>query len=340
MKKIDIFNHIQPKRYFEKVLEVAGTASGMGKRTRDVTMLHDLDARFRLMDEFGDYRQVLSIPGPQPAILAAPHASPELARIGNDDLAELCQRYPDRFAGFAAALPMNNIDAALAETDRAINDLGALGVEVFTNIAGKPLDAPEFRPLWARLHEHARPIWLHPSRSSRQSDYASEDKSKYEIWFVFGYPMETSAAMARLVFSGIMDDFPSLKFITHHMGGMTPFFEGRIGPGWEAMGSRTSDEDYSGLLASLKRPHADYFKDFYADTALFGGRAGTVCGLDYFGVDRVLFASDMPFEPVPGQYIRDTIAIIDGLDISHGDRAKIYYGNAETLLRLNGAPAN
>ena len=118
------------------------------------------------------------------------------------------------------------------------------------------------------------------------------------------------------------------------MGGLTAFFEGRVGPAWEAMGTRTSDEDYSGLLASLKRPHAEYFKMFYADTALFGGRAGTVCGLDYFGAEHVLFASDYPFDPKPGQFIRDTIAIIDRLDISEEDRARIYHGNAEKLLKL------
>ena len=140
--------------------------------------------------------------------------------------------------------------------------------------------------------------------------------------------------MARLVFSGIMDRYPNLKFITHHMGGMAAYFEGRVGPGWEVLGARTSDEDYSQVLANLKHPHTDYFKMFYADTALFGGKAGTVCGLDYYGADHVVFASDMPFEPVPGQYMRSTIDILDSLDISEEDRAKIYYGNAEKMLRL------
>ena len=334
MRKIDIFNHIQPEKYFSHVQNLAAAKEGLGKRTTDKSVLRDLDARFRLMDEFGDYQQVITVPGPQPAVLAGPEASPEIARIANDGMAELVQKYPDRFAGFAATLPMNNPDAAFKEARRAVDELGACGVEVFTNIKGKALDDPAIAPLWGIMNDYDLPIWMHPSRSSSLTDYSSEAKSRYEIWFTFGYPYETSAAMARLVFAGIFDKYPNLKIITHHMGGMVAFSEGRVQAGWEVMGSRTSDEDYTGVLKSLKRPHAEYFKMFYADTALFGAVAGTECGLKYFGADHVVFASDYPFDPVPGQFIRDTIAIVDGLDISEADRAKIYHGNAERMLKL------
>lgn len=334
MKKIDIFNHIQPERYFKMISKLDSATGGIGRRTSSVGRLRDLDGRFREMDEFGDYRQVVTIPGPQPALLAGPEQAAEIARVGNDGLAELVDRYPDRFAGFAASLALNNPDAAVEEARRAITDLGAKGIEVFTNVGGKPIDGAEYEPLWAVMVELDLPIWIHPSRSANQSEYAAEEKSRYEIWFTFGYPYETGAAMARIVFSGIMDRYPSLKFITHHLGGVVPYFAGRVGPGWETMGTRTSHEDYSQLLAGLKRPHADYFKSFYADTAMFGARAGTVCGLEYFGVDNVLFASDTPFDPTPGQFIRETIAVIDSLDISEEERAKIYYKNAEAYLKL------
>ncbi len=337
MQKIDIFCHITPQAYARKIEEIMGVPKNLGKRTRGVKLLHDLDARFRLMDQFDAYSQVLTIPGPQPGNLAEPNRSPELAEIGNDGLAELVQAYPDRFPAFAATLPMNNPDAAVAEAERAIRHLGAKGIEVFTNVRGKPLDLPEYLPLWELMSRHDLPIWIHPSRDATQTDYASELKSRYEIWFTFGYPYETSAAMSRIVFCGLLDKFPNLKFITHHMGGMVPFQEGRIGAGWAQLGSRTSDEDYTNLLKGLKRPHEEYFKMFYGDTALFGGRAGTVCGLDYFGADHVVFASDMPFDPQPGQFIRETIRVIDSLDISDEDRSKIYSGNARKLMKL--APA-
>lgn len=339
MRKIDVFNHIQPEAYYRHIENLSASREGMGKRTAGNPRLRDLDHRFRIMDEFGDeYCQVITVPGPQPAVLAGPEESPEIARIANNGLADLCSRYPDRFVGFAASLPLNNTEAAIREADRAIRQLGALGVEIFTNVKGKPLDAPDLHPLWDALAALDRPIWMHPTRSANLPDYTSEKKSRYEIWFVFGYPYETSTAMARLVFSGLFDRHPNLKIITHHMGGMTPYFEGRVGSGWEALGTRTEDEDYSEVLSSLKLPHPEYFrKFFYGDTALFGARAGTVCGLDYFGADHVLFASDYPFDPEAGQFIRDTIAILDALDISEEDRARIYHGNAERLLGIEAA---
>jgi aminocarboxymuconate-semialdehyde decarboxylase len=139
--------------------------------------------------------------------------------------------------------------------------------------------------------------------------------------------------MARLVFSKTLDKYPDLKIIVHHMGAMVPYHEGRVGPGWDQLGKRTTDEDYFALLKSLKKRPLDYFKqDFKADTAVFGSRAATLCGLEFYGVDNVVFASDCPFDPEGGtQYIRETIKIIDGLDISKADRDKIYFGNIEKL---------
>ena len=141
--------------------------------------------------------------------------------------------------------------------------------------------------------------------------------------------------MARLVFEGYFDRFPALKIITHHMGAMAPYFEGRVGPGWDQLGSRTSDTDYSAVLKRLKKRPLDYFRMFYADTALFGAYDATVCGLKFFGVDHVVFASDSPFDPEKGpMYIRETIGIIDRLPISNAERERIYSTNAIELLRL------
>ncbi|WP_269058657.1 MULTISPECIES: amidohydrolase family protein [Paenibacillus] len=165
----------------------------------------------------------------------------------------------------------------------------------------------------------------------------TEDKSKYEIWWTFGWPYETSAAMARLVFSGIMDRLPQLKLLAHHMGAMVPYFEGRVGPGWDQLGKRTSDEDLTLVLKGLKRRPFDYFKDFYADTAVFGSRAATLCGLEFYGADKVLFASDSPFDPEKGVgYIRDTITVLNSIDLSMEDREKICYRNAGKLFGLSG----
>jgi uncharacterized protein len=116
---------------------------------------------------------------------------------------------------------------------------------------------------------------------------------------------------------------------------MIPYFEGRVGPGWDQLGKRTSDVDYTKLLRRLKRRPLDYFRMFYADTALFGALEATKCGLRFFGAERVLFASDSPFDPEKGSmYTRTTIEIIDRLDVSPAERHAIYEGNARRLMKL------
>lgn len=332
--KLDMFNHIFPKVYFDKMLEVAPNHKDMGKRVREIPVLYDLEKRFRVMDEFDEYQQIICLAAP-PLEVLSPDLSPELAKIANDGLAEYVDKYPDRFPGFVASMPMNNPDACLKEIDRAIDELGAKGIQFFSNVNGAPLDLPELKPLFAKMHERDLPIWIHPARGANISDYPTEERSKYEIWFVFGWPYETSVAVARLVFGYYFDEFPNLKIITHHMGGMIPFFEGRVGTSWDQLGSRTSDEDYTVILKNLKKPHLEYFKQIYADTALFGAVAGTKCGLEFFGVDQIVFASDCPFDPEKGpMYIRETIKIIEELDISDEDRYKIFEGNARKLMKM------
>ncbi len=334
MRKLDVFNHFSPPRYYQRMLEVAPDHKDMGKRSRSLPSLRDLDVRFRVMDEFGDYQQVLSLPTPPIEALAGRRDAVELARIGNDGLAELVRRHPDRFPAFVASLPLNDPDAALAELHRAIRDLGACGVQVFSNVNGAPLSGPEFLPLFDAMAEYDLPLWLHPTRGADTPDYRTESTSQYEIWWTFGWPYETSVAMARLVFAGLFDRHPGLKIITHHMGAMIPYFEGRVGYGWDQLGTRTSGTDYSAVLKALTRRPIDYFRLFHADTALFGAEAATACGLTFFGPDRVLFASDCPFEPTPGLYIRETIGVIDRLPVPDDVRARIYAGNAVRLLKL------
>jgi aminocarboxymuconate-semialdehyde decarboxylase len=333
--KIDIFNHIFPKGFFDKMLQVAPNYKDMGKRVREIPVLYDLEQRFRVMDKFDEYAQVICLASPPLEVLAGPDRTPELAKIANDGMAEYVAKHPERFPGFIASLPMNHPEAALDEVNRSVLQLKAVGVQFFTNVNGKPIDLPEFKPLFKRMSELDLPIWLHPARGANFPDYLTEKKSKYEIWWTLGWPYETSVAMARLVFGYYFDEFPNLKIITHHMGGMIPYFEGRVGPGWDQLGKRTSDEDYTAILKKLKRPHLEYFRMFLADTALFGSLSGTKCGLDFFGAENVLFASDSPFDPERGPaYIRETIKIIDSLPISETDRKKIYEGNARRLLRL------
>ena len=326
---VDIYCHIFPDAFFQEMNRIAPRLGNIGARLRGVKKLFDLDERFREMDQFGDYREIISLPNPPIEDFATGEVGLELARIGNDAMAELCARHPARFPTFVAALSMTDIEGSVEEARRAVRELGAGGVQIFTNIAGRPLDDPAYELIFATMAELDQPIWLHPARTSAMPDYASEPKSRFEMWWCFGWPYDTSVAMVRMVFCGLLDRYPNLKIITHHLGGMIPFYDGRIGPGLQVLGSRTLDEDYSKVLPALKRPHLDYLHDFYGDTALFGGGIQAVrCGLEFFGSEHVVFATDTPLGP-----IAPTIARIRELDISEADRRKILAGNAERLLK-------
>jgi predicted TIM-barrel fold metal-dependent hydrolase len=335
-RKIDIYNHVIPPRYAGLMREMAPGMGGMIERFAGLPMLQDIEARARMMDQWPGYQQVLSVANPPIECVAGPDDSPALARMANDELQAICRARPDKFPAWVAALPLNNIDASLEEMDRAIA-MGAAGVQVFTNINGKALDRPEVFPLFERAAVHHRvPVWMHPAREASRSDYLGEDYSHYEIWQVLGWPYETSVAMARMVFSGLFDRLPDLKIITHHLGAMIPYFEGRVGPLWDQLGARSPGLDYSPILERMReqgRRPIDYFRMFYNDTALGGSASAIRCGLDFFGTDRVLFATDCPFDPEGGpMFIRNTIAAIDSLNLSAADRHKIYCGNALCML--------
>lgn len=336
MQYIDAFNHFFPKPLWDEIQTFQGAGKNIGKRMQNIPCIFDLDERMKVINQFDNYRQILSLGMPPIEAMGTPDETPRLARLGNDGFGELCAKYPEKFPGYLAALPMNNPEAAVEELDRVFtNGSGAVGVQIHTNVNGAPLDDEQFFKIFQTAAKHDRPVFLHPSRGEEMPDYLTEDKSRYEIWWTFGWPYETSAAMARIVLSGMMDKIPNLKVLAHHLGAMVPYFEGRVGPGQDQLGKRTSTEDLSHVLRDLKKRPFEYFKDFYADTAVFGSRAATVCGLEFFGEDKVLFASDSPFDPEKGPgYIRDTIAVLNSLDLPQTTMEKICFKNAQELFRI------
>jgi predicted TIM-barrel fold metal-dependent hydrolase len=336
--KLDAFCHVMPRPYFDRLSALTDTpaAANIRNRIEGIPSIVDLDVRFGQMDEFGaDYRQIVSLPAPPPEDLGSPEVSREMASMANDELAALVGAHPDRFAGWVAAVPMNDPDAAVEEIDRAVG-LGALGAQIYTNVNGHPLDEDRFEPFWAKMAELDRVVWVHPSRSAAWPDYPTEEKSRFEIWWVFGWPYETAAFMSRIVFSGVLERYPGLKILTHHGGSMVPHFAGRVGPGWDQLGARTPPYRRDGVEGpELSKRPIDYFRMFYADTALFGAAHALQCAIEFFGVERILFASDSPFDPEKGPgYIRSTIENIDSLGLSDADRDAIYEGNARRVIGL------
>jgi aminocarboxymuconate-semialdehyde decarboxylase len=330
--RIDAYTHFMPAKFFDKLVESG--AGDIGKRMRSVPAIYDLDHRRKMVESFPDYAQILSYPMPPVETLAkSPAELEDYCKVINDGLVEICAKYPKQFPGWVAQTSPGIADAGVREAQRAIKN-GALGVQIYTNILGRALDDPAFEPLFAAMAASGKPIWLHPARGANFPDYLSEKKSKYEIWWAFGWSYETAAAMARLVFSKIMDKHPTLKIIVHHFGGIVPMLEGRIGPGWDVLGQRTSDEDYGAVLKSLKKRPLDYFKhSFYSDTAVFTSKMATLAGFEFFDSDKIVFASDCPFDPEGGtMYIRETIRLLDELGLPKEKRQQIDHGNLERLV--------
>ncbi|MFM1814759.1 MAG: hypothetical protein RLZ98_1454 [Pseudomonadota bacterium] len=339
MRYIDAFNHFFPKRFFDRMVALPAGQKDLGKRMMGIPALYDLDLRNEIVDSFNSaeqqYAQVICLGMPAIDRLVSPEDGPELARIGNDGLAEICAKDPQRYPGYAASLAMHNPKEAAREAERVLA-AGANAIQIHTNIDGAAIDGEDLWPLYEVIEKSGRPILLHPARTREMPDFRKEEKSKYEICSVLGWPYETGVALSRLVFSGIMDKYPDLKVISHHLGGIIPYFEGRIGHSFDQLGARTSDENYGDILKNLKRRPFDYFKGFYGDTALAGARGPTICGLSFFGADNVLFASDCPFDPEKGKgYIRATIAVIESLDLTAEERAKICHLNAEKMFALS-----
>ncbi len=330
--KIDIFCHIMPPKYLQAFGKIAPSGFPQQNLIEGNPTLTDVNARFQIMDRYPDLVHVLTLASPPVEAIAGSKESAELAKIGNDEIAGLIAKYPNKFVAAVGSLPMNNIDAAVKELDRVMNELGFVGVQIYTNINGKPLDSPEFMPIYQAISGFSLPIWLHPRREMETPDYTTEKRSKYLLNSMFGWPYETALAMARLVFSGIMEDYPALKIITHHCGGMVPYFSDRITGHYEHI--------TYGLGLKWKRPLSkppiDYFRMFYNDTAVYGSTAALMCGYAFCGADHMLFGTDLPYDSEMGnRYTRETIRSIEEMNILDSEKALIFEGNARKLLRLS-----
>jgi len=325
---IDGYSHIVPPRYNKTLMKVA--PGEHEKKVASRAALYDLDARFKVMDNFGQLVQVLTLGWPPIEDIAKGKQVIDLTRAVNDEMAELVYKYPERFVAGIAHLPMTDMNAALKELDRAILDLRLRGIQIYTPVHDKPLDSPEFIPLYEKMSRYDLPIFIHPMRDKSYPDYRTEKESIYAISGIFGWPYETTTAMTRLVFSGILEKFPNLKIITHHCGGMVPYYAERI-----AEFSDGEEMRYKSRR-NITRAPLDYFRKFYADTALYGNPSALTCGWTFFGPDHILFGVDSPLGDSQGGYrnYRNTLNAIAQMEISDEDREKILSLNAKRIMRL------
>lgn len=331
---IDAFCHILTPKYLKNrnLKSVAGwNEQKSSKYVETIPALVNLEARFKIMDRHPEVLQVLSMATPALETMTKPKDAVDLAKIANDEMAELVMKYPERFVAAIACLPWNDLDATLEEIDRTIKDLRFRGIHICTDINGMAIDSPSLMPVYEKMVEYDLPIFIHPQRAATIPDYKDEEISKYGIWTKIGWPHETSKAMIRLSCSGIFEKFPTIKFITHHAGGTIPFLDDRIRGG----------EDFNEMKIGyrydvpLTKRLTDYLRMFYNDTAVYGNTPALMCTHAFCGADRMIFASDMPFDSQGGyRYVRETIRSVNEMAISENERGKIFSENATTLLRL------
>lgn len=327
--KIDAYSHVVPLKYKEALYKIAPEQVDI--KIAPHPALYDMERRFRIMDRYEPLRQVLTLGWPPVEEIADPVKAAELAKVANDEMAELVLKYPDRFVAAIACLPMNNLDAAMKEIDRAINDLQFKGVYTHTPVNDKPLDLPEFMPLYEKMSQYNLPIYIHPMK---MDDQTKTHPISFKIFSAIGWPFETTVAMARLVFSGILERYPNLKIVTHHGGGMIPYFLERV-IGFAQLRPLVSEGAYEEKVM-LRREAADFFKMFYADTAIHGNTPALMCAYACFGADHLLFGADMPLgdTELGNRNYRQVINAIEQMNIIEVERKKIYEDNARSLMRL------
>jgi predicted TIM-barrel fold metal-dependent hydrolase len=318
---IDMFPHILPAKYNKALLKKARPCYYLEANSLRPA-LANLEERLKFMDKVEGLREVLTLGSPPPEYALSPEDAVDLVRMANDEMAELVNKYPDRFPAAVASLPMNDLDASLREIDRAVNELKFKGIQIFTSINGRALDRPEFFPIYEKMAQYDLPIWLHPCRDQNIPDYPGEKAAKYGLFLFFGWPYETTLALGRLVFSGVMEKYPNLRWIAHHCGAMIPFLTARIAP----------QPLQDGEIMKLAKPPIEYFKRIYADTVLGGNTASMMCGYAFFGADHMLFGTDYPY---PGDAAHEAIIeAIGRMNITGQEKTKIFFRNARQLLKL------
>ena len=335
---IDVFSHFVPPDVLLRFRALAPDLPALAAFTA-LPELWDLEARLRSMSDFPGLQQILNFGNPPVETFGPPTVAAELARQVNEALAAVCAEHPERFPTFTAVLPMSDVDLAMTELEHAHEVLGARGVQIYTNVLGRPVSDQRYRPIFAAMAARDLPVLVHPFRTSQVPDYAEERQSEDEIWFTFGWPYESSAFAARMVFGGIFEELPHVKIVLHHFGGMIPSLAARIDLGFQQIfagrGAANPLAERAGISGSL----SSHYHRFFADTALNGHVAGLRAGYDFFGPERSVFGTDAPFSQDGGRtFVTGTLNGIDRLDLTDVERAQVLEGNATALFGLKKQP--
>ncbi len=309
--RIDLHAHEFPERYLTTIKRLM--AEGRFPEVAEPLAAWRLDEQLALMEATGVDLMVLSLASP--TYVADRALALELCRMANEAFVEAARKHPDRFRVFCF-VPLAQGGDAVAELHRCVGELGCRGLILGTNVLGKPLNHPEFLPLFEAVNRLRLPVLLHP-----MDPRGPESLYEFRLDLWIGWPFETTLAVSRLVLSGLFDQFPDVPLILSHLGGNVPQMMERI--------------QMAAGRGRAAKPPVEYFRNFYYDTAGPVPPEAVCCAAEMFGVDRIVFGTDYPFGPGKGKtFIEKAIACVEALPADGPEKAKVYGGTAMRLLAL------
>jgi len=326
--KIDIHSHFLPRECFNTADKIVSKfrpsiiTDSWGREymyldgvqlNPDAAQLYDPQRRMEDMNRARIDMQALA---PLPVLYYSADAGMalDLCRAENDGISSLVKSFPQKFIGLAT-VPMQDMKKCIAELERAVNKLGLLGVQINTNIDGKNLDEQEFWPFYEAAESFNLPVFVHPHFVA-----GAERMKKYYLTNLIGNPMDTSIAVASIIFGGILEYFPKLKFILSHGGGSIPYIRGRIEHGFRVIPA---------CKQSIPKPPSEYFNNMYFDTITHYGPALTYM-ISTHGIGHIVMGTDYPFSM--GDL--DPVTSIENIHLSQENADKILWSNAASLFGL------
>ena len=323
--KLDLHTHYYPPAYFERIERSGGDFSFgtsptgqriiryRGARFFGITApMTDVAKRLDDMDRVGIDTEVLSLSTPNVYFVEG-KAQADVARMVNDAYAELSATHPGRFLGFAS-IPMDDPDAALRELERAVDELRMQGVILLSNIRGRALADPLYRPFFEEADRRRLCVFVHP-----MIPLAADAFTDYVLGPLVGFPFDTTLAIAGLCFAGVFKQLPNIRWLVAHAGGAVPYLMERLDSGWR---------DFAECRVNIDEPPSIYLKRLYYDTVTFSPHNLRLLR-DVVGTDHMVMGSDYPH--LLGS-IDKAVSSIDAMDFTEHEKEQVYNGTALSIM--------